>query len=401
MQKSSSMDFELHRRSWDSSLGSTFNKTNASSSPLLRPDSTLDLGSNAMSDAPWTSSSRAGILDRGRESPLRWVDSPTRNPSGHTTKGTSSSRISTQLERCIFPLPPTTNRLPSDVKQQFVRKNKKLQSVLGATLDEIQAGQVLLSASKGRSPIRGSETSTKNVLSDLTRRNCLIILDSEDAASRRRSIPLLPSESLDERESNVMIRPIDVDKREQTFGQDLSGQGAQTHETSSAPSSLIFRTDMEINAIFPNSACSSVFEASPTVDELSQKEREERRRKLAKVQRWLGEKVPVDLVTGAALLSPESPSQPTISGPETIGAYGMSGVFASFGAVRDMQRRVSQKQKRNGWKTSRGHQAAASLPVASANRPEVLRSTESGRNGASPTANRRAKKLEQVSPKTL
>jgi hypothetical protein len=285
-------------------------------------------------------------------------------------------------------MPPTANALSLDQRRDLVKRSRKLQAMLGATLDESAAEYTLVQ--NVRTP-HANVSDPPPVSPTLLRQES----DPQDRATRRSSYPPRSPTSPLRRPSSATLRsPHDAlgPSRATAF----SPQSMVSTSSSSGDEAAV--TSPETGLDTPDTydaaqpwghALYGLGLADPEA-----RAKEARRRRVAKLQRFLGERIPVELAF--------APPPPTFSHQRTSSRFGYAfqrassklGIrsrsatprsTSSSSAVEEDLLRSSEEEARGG---SRARFGGVRAP----------RQTASGRLSSEQTiaSIRRARKLEQV-----
>ena len=198
-------------------------------------------------------------------------------------------------------VPPHRNSLSQDEKRDLVKRSKKLEQMFGVPLEEAAAGRVLV----GGQPLDGH---------DPTKLGALQITPTRPSKGRRRSASFPPpsptSASFEDAQFFLNASPTSQGPRR--LSPPNLGSSGMVRSVSSPNSTSPITDDVFLpdTPTLPNAIQFSALGGTSAL------QKEERRRKLAKLQRLLGERVPAELALNQA------PGRWTSSGAQGMGRSG-------------------------------------------------------------------------------
>jgi hypothetical protein len=224
-----------------------------------------------------------------------------------------SSMPSTPPPSMQSDLPPTTNFLDIDERADLVRKSRKLARVFGQT----PGADAMAQQESGRSP---NNTFLQTRSRGVVRRSVQQPLGV--AGPRRHSMPLTPDDvsflSIKSPTFNGYPSPSnskfqdEMDPQARTSSSDAAPRDASNQIRSSPPTSFIDLSDDGVKSSSTSLAISNSLPLeSMSLEESADNERRRKRERLAKLHRFLGSRVPANLVLGIddveASLPPPTP----------------------------------------------------------------------------------------------
>ncbi|ORY55549.1 hypothetical protein BCR35DRAFT_310051 [Leucosporidium creatinivorum] len=271
---SSSHDDHTHRR---------VTSTSSSNSPLIEPPSPsspnrIPLHRRGVSTGGIALASSRGFSSKSPYSPtapfgnLAEVDhypiSDSSSPVGSPTR-----RVSLDSAR----LPPTTNALSALDRKELVKRSRKLEQMFGVPMEEEAVEKVLLKGQHERRQSSAEEHHQKMLPRKSTPTRPMTLPGRSRSFSHQS-----PSSPADD-DSNDLALPLDALQMVRSHSSPGGTPSASRHPPS--PTESYFPTASRIH----NAMAYSALGGTP------EQQKEERRKKLAKLQRLLGEKVPAEI----------------------------------------------------------------------------------------------------------
>jgi hypothetical protein len=313
-------------------------------------------------------------------------------------------------------VPPTTNFLNADERADLVKKNRKLAQVFGTTPgavailqkhDGLQPDSAVFPSllprgtGKGRHPRSvGSVSGVLKPPAPIKDSNPWPLLEGTQymtASGRRHSAPLTPDNFRDNTAGgDPHSGHIKIGSQNGLARGDSPSNQPFNHDGTDSPTSFMDLSDEDISndaisAIlynealqensqrprFPHSSSTPSLVETLTPEEQEEVERRRKRDKLAKLHRFLGSRVPVQLVLGA-----NDGGSPTSPGPR-----GQEGRASKLDAVSE------HEERRRAWLTRRRSSSAAVYPQRS---DDLERLKEDLNDEEKAIHVRRAQKMEKV-----
>lgn len=297
---------------------------------------------------------------------------------------------SPRAQQFSAPMPPTLNELSAGERRNLVKRSKKLQAMLGATLDEAATERTLV----GRGPLR--HNSGPFPVSPTLKDEFEASAEWSPTNRRRSSYPppsptqsFGPSSPASARyafrsEAHNAKSPESNMSRSSSSGLTMDFTSPDTNHSYSPP------TPRDFYSPNPN-----LWGSEQAPMHWTNSTKEERRRRVQKVYAVLGEVVPVDVIFGSpdpGLPHPRSSRDKHVRSPSRLGQAG-DAISRSFGILKRKNRQADGSTSEEEWVKIQNQAQAAPSPFASLVHKE---NTPQHLQDASIEQLKRARKLEHI-----
>lgn len=337
---------------------------------------TFTSASHAYTPSVLSQSSSRPLMARVAEAPKYTEKAPAPISTVPTNAPTPQEADSQPFSDClalVHQMPPTANTLSSDQRRHLVKRSRKLQAMLGATLDESAAQYTLVDKVPRRTNISDPPPVSPTLLTHLHH-------------SRRSSYPP-PSPTSPFRRASVgsLRSPSPLPPKMSSMSRTSSTEAGMTSEMTSPETGLQTPDDYDARQPWGH----AIYGLGVDIE----KEKEDRRRRVAKLQRFLGEKIPVDLVSstsGTTTMGPKHKRAPSRLGTALKTAGTRLGLRGRSTTAEDA---VEEGEERSSDEVQRSMPVRAKAKVTGMRQASVAGPLSSEMTIASI---RRARKLEQV-----